>query len=68
MEKQTITVEGMSCGHCKNAVEKAVSALAGVTSAQVNLEAKTLTVAFDAAKTSLAKIKEVIEEEGFTAP
>lgn len=68
MEKHTITVEGMSCGHCKSAVEKAVSALAGVTAATVNLEAKTLTVEFDPAKADMAKIKAAIEEEGFTAP
>jgi copper chaperone CopZ len=30
-----LKVEGMSCGHCKSAVEKAVSALAGVIKVEV---------------------------------
>lgn len=65
MEKQVITVTGMRCGHCKNAVEKAVGALDGVVEAVVDLAAKTLTVEFDPAKAGLSQIKEIIEEEGF---
>lgn len=68
MEKKVITVEGMSCGHCKNAVEKAVRSLAGVTAAEVDLAAKTLTVEFEDAKTNLAAIKAAVAEEGFTTP
>lgn len=66
MEKQVITVIGMRCGHCKSAVEKAVGALAGVASASVDLAAKTLTVEFDPAQINITKIKESVEEEGFT--
>jgi len=66
VERQTIKVEGMSCGHCKNAVEKAVKALAGVSLAEVDLAAKKLTVEYDRAQTTLAQIKEVIEAEGYT--
>ena len=57
IEKHTLIVEGMSCGHCKNAVEKAVGALAGVLSAEVDLAANTLVVEFDANKMTLAKSK-----------
>ena len=39
MEK-IIHIEGMSCNHCKMAVEKALSALSGVSGAQVDLEKK----------------------------
>lgn len=65
LEKQTLTVEGMSCGHCKNAVEKAVRGLPGVMSAEVDLGAKKLVVEFDVAKSSLADIKNAIEEAGY---
>lgn len=64
--KDILLVEGMSCGHCKNAVEKAVRALAGVASAEVNLAEKTLTVEFDTDKVTLDKIKEAVDEEGYT--
>ena len=39
--KKIIKVDGMHCNHCKMRVEKALKALNGVTSAVVNLEAKT---------------------------
>ena len=43
MEKKLL-VEGMMCNHCKATVEKALSGVPGVTSAVVDLEAKTATV------------------------
>ncbi len=66
MEKKILTVEGMSCGHCKAVVEKAVRALPGVAFAEVDLGAKKLTVEFDAAKTALEQIKEAVDDAGFT--
>lgn len=66
VEKDVLLVEGMSCGHCKNSVEKAVRALTGVALAEVNLAEKTLAVEFDTAKVSLDKIKEAVDEEGYT--
>ena len=45
--KKTIWVDGMSCMHCKGAVEKALGAVDGVKSAVVDLEAKTATVELD---------------------
>lgn len=65
MEKQTFIVEGMSCSHCKNAVETAVGALPGVKTAAVDLAAKQLTVEFDASILSIARIKSAIEEQGY---
>lgn len=64
--KQKITIEGMSCGHCKNAVENAVKSLVGVTVAEVDLAAKTLTVEFDENKTDLEQIQAVIDDAGYT--
>jgi len=66
IEKYTINVVGMSCGHCKNAVEQAVGALPGVLSAEVNLVIKTLIVEVDLSKTTLDQIKAAVDEEGFT--
>jgi len=66
IEKYTIIVGGMSCGHCKNAVEQAVGSLPGVLSAEVDLAIKTLIVEVDISKTTLVQIKEAVDEEGFT--
>ena len=40
----TWTVQGMTCGHCVNAVEGAARSAAGVSAASVDLEAATLDV------------------------
>ncbi len=40
----TYTVPGMHCGHCERAVETEVGAVAGVSSVEVDLETKRVTV------------------------
>ena len=66
MTKETVIVGGMSCEHCKKAVENAVQALRGVMKAQVDLGAGELTVEYDETKTSRLDIEETVVEEGFT--
>jgi copper chaperone len=65
MVEVTISVEGMSCGHCKATVEGALTKLDGVTSAEVNLAAKNVTVQFDQGKVTEATLKDEIEEAGY---
>ncbi|WRY54008.1 cation transporter [Clostridium intestinale] len=57
-----ITIEGMSCGHCKARVEKALSELDGITSAVVDLEAKTATIE---GETSDEILREAIDDAGY---
>jgi copper chaperone len=40
----TFTVPGMTCGHCEAAVTSEVTAVAGVTEVNVDLETKLVTV------------------------
>jgi len=65
MEKTIIKVEGMSCEHCVKAVTNAVNSVTGIGSVSVDLDAKTVTVEYDAAKTSLESIKMEIEDQGY---
>lgn len=44
MMKKVLVVDGMMCAHCQGRVESVLSAIKGVKSAAVNLEAKTATV------------------------
>lgn len=60
---KTISIEGMHCGHCTSAVEKALSALSGVTSVTVSLEAKNAVV--EGTELSDAALKEAVEDTGF---
>ncbi|MNM49865.1 heavy-metal-associated domain-containing protein [Clostridium intestinale] len=57
-----IIIEGMSCGHCKARVEKALSELDGITSAVVDLEAKTATIE---GETSDEILRETIDDAGY---
>jgi len=65
MQKAILNVEGMSCGHCVAAVNKAVGALAGVANVEVSLQEKTAIVEYDAAIVTLDEIKEAIEDQGY---
>ena len=55
-------VEGMSCGHCKACVEKAVAALPGVESAVADVAGKSLSVVGNVDEKAL---KEAVEKAGF---
>lgn len=63
MANVTLKVEGMSCGHCVSAVEKAVTG-AGA-SGTVDLAAGKVTVQYDEKKVSLDAIKSAIEDQGY---
>ena len=45
MSTVTWSVPGVSCEHCRHAIESEVSRVAGVRAVTVDLEAKTVTVA-----------------------
>lgn len=60
-----LNVEGMSCGHCKAAVERAVSALSGVSNVSVDLAAKTATILYNPGKTNEEEFKTTIEDQGY---
>jgi Cu+-exporting ATPase len=63
--EQTIKVEGMSCGHCKMAVEKAASSIEAVETAEVNLEAGELTVSFKDGVDALSEVKNAVKDAGY---
>lgn len=64
MHQTTILkVEGMSCGHCKMSVEKALQAIPGVESATVDLEKKEVVVTGSADRQSLVAAIEAIDFE-----
>jgi copper chaperone len=65
MEKVTLTVKGMSCGHCVKSIEGSVGELNGVQHVEVNLNEAKVTVEFDQNKVSLESIKEAIDDQGY---
>ncbi|GHU82109.1 copper-translocating P-type ATPase [Clostridia bacterium] len=65
MNKEIITVGGMTCAACSGRIEKAVAKLAGITTASVNLATEKLTVEYDEALLSLDEIKNTVIKIGY---
>lgn len=66
MKEKVISIEGMHCGNCTARVEKALSALPGVSSAKADLEKKCATVACEEFVTD-DMLKETVNSLGFKA-
>ncbi|MEM5795172.1 MAG: copper ion binding protein [Bacillota bacterium] len=60
-----ITVGGMTCEHCKAAVEKALGELAGISSVKVDLAAKQAVIEYDEQVVKPAAIKQAVEDLGY---
>jgi copper ion binding protein len=58
-------VTGMGCEACVARVQKAASALDGVSAASVDLKAETLTVEYDEAKVSFERLRDAVDEVGY---
>lgn len=61
---KTLSIEGMTCGHCTASVEKALRAVPGVTGVAVDLAAKTATVTADK-DIADAVLSQAVDEIGF---
>jgi len=62
----TVTVHGMTCGHCVNAVENELAKIHGVTAvrAELGTGAVTITISSDAA-VDAADIAAAVDEAGY---
>jgi copper chaperone len=60
----TITVDGMTCGHCVNAVQTEVGKIDGVTDVNVDLASGQVTIVADTAPDAGA-LREAVEEAGY---
>ncbi len=63
----TIAVDTMICGMCVTTLETAFNGVDGVKIATADLDAKTVLVAFDDSKISVAAIEDVIVAAGYSA-
>lgn len=62
----TLSVGGMECTGCENTITEAVSPLEGVKKVTATFKDSTVVVEIDSTVVSLDKIKEAIENEGYT--
>lgn len=62
-ETLTLSVPGMTCGHCEAAVKQEVGGVPGVTGVDVNLDTKDVVVT--GSGLDRAAVVEAIDEAGF---
>jgi copper chaperone len=67
MKSVRLNVRGMTCDHCRNAVENALQNQDGVQSATVHLQQGAAEVQFDPGRVSPEQLVAAVGEEGYTA-
>jgi copper chaperone CopZ len=65
MNRTTLKIDGMSCGHCVMSVKKTLQHIAGVEVEQVAIGSAT--VSYDPASTTPATIAQAVTDSGYTA-
>jgi len=65
MTEKMLDVEGMSCAHCKAAVEDELRALPGIEKADADIARGTVEVRYDESKVGTEDLKRAIEEAGY---
>ena len=65
MAKEILKIKGMSCNHCKMAVENELRAIDGVKSVNVSLEKNIAEIEYDSSKAGIEEFKKAIEEAGY---
>jgi copper chaperone len=68
MSTMTISVPGIHCDHCKRSIEGALRPLPGVSSAQVDIDARTVTVEADETRVAREQLVAAIEDQGYDVP
>lgn len=67
MANKSFKIEGMTCAACAKAVERAVSKLEGISSANVNLATERLTIEYDENKLGIETIQDSVDKAGYKA-
>src|SRR4051794_6674261 len=63
----SLAIGGMTCASCVRRVEKALSKVEGVTTAEVNLATEVATVTFDPVNVDLDRLTAAVASAGYTA-
>ena len=66
-QKLQLTVEGMTCSGCENAIQNKLRNINGVNHSKANHKEATVIVVLDSLKTNAQEIKNVITKLGYTA-
>jgi len=64
-KKAELKISGMTCAMCSSTIEKTLSALPGVSKAEVNLGKELASVEYDPAKIQLKDLDKAVEDVGY---
>lgn len=67
MKREKIIIDGMSCGHCVMAIERALGKLPGISNVRVDLKTNSADVEYDDTTISLNEIFDEIDNQGYNA-
>ena len=65
MDKKTVTVPTISCGHCVNTIEREIGALDGVSSVAASFVTREVTVEWDGSQTDWDRVASRLDEIHF---
>lgn len=65
MEQTTLKIEGMTCDHCKKAVDGALRNLQGVQEVKVDVAKGIADVTYNNSEVTADSMKEAVEEQGY---
>jgi copper chaperone len=65
MATTVLSVPTISCGHCENTINEALTPLAGVSSVRVDIPTRKVTVEYNPSATSVEQFKDVLAEEDY---
>ncbi|CAM3498026.1 heavy-metal-associated domain-containing protein [Cytobacillus oceanisediminis] len=67
MEKISLKVVGMTCGHCEEAVKNALMSVDGVASVSVAFHEEQVEVEYDPEKATKKNLINAVEDQGYGA-
>jgi len=65
LSRLELKVEGMSCDHCRMAVEKALKTIDGVTGVKVDLDTGKVSVEYESGSVNEGVLKEAVRQAGY---
>ena len=68
MTSRILSVPEISCGHCKSAIEAAVSQIDGVERVEVQIDESTVQLDYDGTADTMTTIVTAIEDVGYEVP
>ncbi|HHY70139.1 MAG TPA: heavy-metal-associated domain-containing protein [Thermoanaerobacterales bacterium] len=61
----TLKVSAMACGHCKEAVERSIGVLPGVSKVEAKIKEGKVEISYDPSEVNLDDMRQAVEDAGY---